>query len=208
MALGLILATLRRLCVGDRFVRSGRWAGKEALPLATKFTGKRLGIVGLGRIGRAIARRASAFDAVIAYTGRRAHADVPYRFEPSLVALARDSDILVIAVTGGPGTRGLIDREVLEALGPKGVLINVARGTVVDEAALVEALRQGRLGGAGLDVFQDEPYVPEVLFGLEQVVLQPHQASATHETREAMGQLVLDNLAAHFSGQPLLTPVV
>jgi hydroxypyruvate reductase len=208
MALGLMLATLRRLCVGDRFVRDGRWARKEALPLATKLTGKRLGILGLGRIGRAIARRAAAFDMVIAYTGRRAHDDVPYRFEPSLAALARDSDILVVAVAGGPDTRGLVDRDVLDALGPAGVLVNIARGTVVDEPALVEALRQGRLGGAGLDVFENEPHVPEALFGLEQVVLQPHQASATHETREAMGRLVLDNLAAHFAGRPLPTAVV
>lgn len=208
MALGLILATLRRLCVGDRFVREGRWARKEALPLATKFSGKRVGIVGPGRIGRAIARRAAAFDAVIAYTGRRAHADLPYRFEPSLVALARDSDILVVAVAGGADTQGLVDREVLDALGPAGVLINVARGSVVDERALVAALREGRLGGAGLDVFESEPHVPEALLDLEQVVLQPHRASATRETRDAMGQLVLDNLAAHFAGRPLLTPVV
>lgn len=208
MALALMLATLRRLCVGDRFVRDGRWAKKEVLPLATKFSGKRLGIVGMGRIGRAIARRAVAFDAVIAYTGRRAHPDLPYRFEPSLVALARDSDILVVAVAGGPGTQDLVDGEVLDALGPSGVLINVARGSVVDERALVAALREGRLGGAGLDVFESEPYVPEALLDLEQVVLQPHRASATRETRDAMGQLVLDNLAAHFAGQALLTPVV
>jgi hydroxypyruvate reductase len=208
MALGLTLATLRRLCVGDRFVRDGRWARGEVMPLATKLSGKRLGILGLGRIGRAIARRAAAFGTVIAYTGRRPYDDVPYRFEPSLVALARDSDILVVAVAGGPGTRGVVDREVLDALGPEGVLINIARGTVVDEPALVDALCQRRLGGAGLDVFRDEPRVPEALLDLEQVVLQPHQASATRETREAMGRLVLDNLAAHFSGRLLPTAVV
>lgn len=208
MALGLALATLRRLCVGDRFVRDGRWARKEVMPLASKFTGKRVGILGLGRIGRAIAQRAAAFGTRIAYTGRRAHAGVPYRFEPSLLALARDSDILIVAVAGGPETRSLVDRHVLEALGPQGVLINIARGSVIDERALVDALSEGRLGGAGLDVFAHEPQVPEALFGMEQVVLQPHQASATQETREEMGRLVLDNLAAHFSGRPLLTPVV
>jgi lactate dehydrogenase-like 2-hydroxyacid dehydrogenase len=207
MALGLMLTVLRRLCVGDRFVRDGRWARKDIMPLATRLTGKRLGILGLGRIGRAIARRAAAFETVIAYTGRRAHDDAPYRFEPSLVALARDSDVLVVSVAGGAGTRGLVSREVLEALGPEGVLINVARGAVIDEPALVEALCQGRLGGAGLDVFANEPHVPEALLGLEQVVLQPHRGSATHETREAMGRLVLDNLAAHFAGRPLPTQV-
>ncbi|HEX6012662.1 MAG TPA: NAD(P)-dependent oxidoreductase, partial [Geminicoccaceae bacterium] len=155
-----------------------------------------------------IAQRAAAFGTRVAYTGRRAHDGVPYRFEPSLLALARDSDILIVAVAGGPETRSLVDRHVLEALGPRGVLINIARGSVIDERALVDALSEGRLGGAGLDVFAHEPQVPEALFGMEQVVLQPHQASATQETREEMGRLVLDNLAAHFSGRPLLTPVV
>jgi lactate dehydrogenase-like 2-hydroxyacid dehydrogenase len=208
MALGLALATLRRLCSGDRFVRGRRWANKEIMPLASKFSGKRVGILGLGRIGRAIAQRAAAFDTQIAYTGRRAHDDIPYRFEPSLLALARDSDVLIVAIAGGPDTLHLVDRPILEALGPQGVLVNVARGSVVDEHALVDALSDGRLGGAGLDVFAHEPQVPEALLGMEQVVLQPHQASATHETREAMGRLVLDNLAAHFSGRALLSAVV
>ena len=207
LALALILATLRRVCVGDRLVRAGAW-GRTALPLATKFTGKRLGIVGLGRIGRAVAKRASGFDVTIAYTDRQAIADAPYPFQPSLVALARESDILVVAAAGGPTSRHLVGREVLDALGPDGILVNVARGSIVDEAALVDALREGRLGGAGLDVFEDEPRVPEALWTMDQVVLQPHQASATHETREAMGRLVLDNLAAQFAGRPLLTPVV
>ena len=207
MALALILATLRRICVGDRLVRDGRW-GKATIPLATKFTGKRLGILGLGRIGRAIARRASGFDVAIAYTDQRAFDDLPYRFEPSLVELARDSDILVVAAAGGPASLKLVNAEILDALGPDGILVNVARGSVVDEAALVEALRAGRLGGAGLDVFEQEPQVPEALYGMEQVVLQPHQASATHETREAMAQIVLANLAAQFAGKPLPTAVV
>ena len=144
----------------------------------------------------------------IAYTDQRAFDDVPYRFEPSLVALARDSDILVVAAAGGPASQKLVNREVLDALGPDGILVNVARGSVVDEAALVEALRDGRLGGAGLDVFEHEPQVPEALYGMEQVVLQPHQASATRETREAMGEIVLANLAAQFAGRPLPTAVV
>ena len=207
LALALILATLRRVCVGDRLVRAGAW-GRTALPLATKFTGKRLGIVGLGRIGRAVAKRASGFDVTIAYTDRQAVADTPYPFQPSLVALARESDILVVAAAGGPTSRHIVGREVLDALGPDGILVNVARGSIVDEAALVDALREGRLGGAGLDVFEDEPRVPEALWTMDQVVLQPHQASATHETREAMARLVLDNLAAQFAGRPLLTPVV
>jgi hydroxypyruvate reductase len=207
IALGLMLATLRRLCVGDRFVRAGRW-GKEALPLATKLTGKRLGILGLGRIGRAIAKRAAGFELAIAYTDLRQFDDVPYRFEPSLTALAAASDVLVVAAAGGPASRGLVNREVLDALGPEGILVNVARGTVVDESALVEALVAGRLGGAGLDVFEDEPHVPEALFELDNVVLSPHQASATRETRDAMGRLVLENLAAHFAGRPLPTAVV
>ena len=206
MALALILATLRRICVGDRLVRAGAW-GKSAIPLATKFTGKRLGILGLGRIGRAIAKRATGFDAVIAYRDQREFNDVLYRFEPSLVALARDSDILVVAAAGGPASQKLVNREVLDAVGPDGILVNVARGSVVDEAALVEALRDGRLGGAGLDVFEQEPQVPEALYGMEQVVLQPHQASATRETREAMGRIVLENLAAQFAGRPPPTAV-
>jgi hydroxypyruvate reductase len=207
LAIGLILAILRRLCLGDRFVRAGEW-GKGKFPLGTKMTGKRLGILGLGRIGRAIARRATGFDMEIAYHDQRQFDDVPFRFETSLLDLASGSNILVVAAAGGAGSRHLVDRPVLEALGPDGVLINVARGSIVDEQALVEALVEGRLGGAGLDAFQSEPYVPEALFVLEQVVLQPHQASATVETREAMGRLVTDNLAAHFAGQPLLTAVV
>ena len=206
IAIGLMLATARTLALGDRFVRGGGWLSGQ-LPLATKVTGKRLGVLGLGRIGRAIARRAEGFDMKIAYVGRRRQEDVPYRFEPSLPALARSSDILVLAAAGGPQSQGLVDREVLEALGPEGILVNIARGSIVDEPALVEALTSGRLGGAGLDVFAREPEIPEALLGLDNVVLSPHQASATRETRAAMGRLVLDNLAAHFAGRPLLTPV-
>jgi len=207
MAMGLLLATLRQLCTGDRFVRAGQWpTGKMAL--ARKVTGKRLGILGLGRIGRAIARRAQAFDMPIAYTDVRSFEDVPYRFMPTLQSLAEVSDVLVVAASGGSGSQGIINERVLNALGPEGILINVARGSVVDEPALVSALADGRLGGAGLDVFVDEPRVPDALWGLNNVVLQPHQASATVETRLAMGELVLANLAAHFAGQPVPTAVV
>lgn len=207
LAMALLLATSRRLVVGDRFVRAGQWP-KSKLPLARKATGKRLGILGLGRIGEAIAVRAAGFGMSIAYTNRKPRADVPYRFVPSLEDLARDSDILVVAASAGPASRNLVGRAVLDALGPEGILVNVARGSVVDEPELVAALVEGRLGGAGLDVFADEPNVPEALFALDNVVLQPHQASATLETRMEMGELVLANLTAFFAGQPLRTPVV
>ncbi|HYG90275.1 MAG TPA: 2-hydroxyacid dehydrogenase [Azospirillum sp.] len=207
MAMGLILAASRRLVVGDRFVRAGQWPGGK-LPLARKVTGKRLGILGLGRIGRAVAERAVGFGMSIAYTNREVCEDVPYRYVASLEDLARGSDILVVAASGGPATRNLVGRAVLDALGPEGILVNVARGSVVDEPELVAALVEGRLGGAGLDVFADEPHVPEALFALDNVVLAPHQASATVETRTAMGDLVLANLTAFFAGQPLPTPVV
>jgi len=205
LAVGLMLATSRRIAAADRFVRAGRWLD-GGFALTSKVSGKRLGIVGMGRIGQAIARRAAAFDMQIAWHGPTAK-DLPYRFEPKLVELARSVDFLVAACPGGAATRGLISREVLTALGSKGIFINISRGSVVDEAAMVELLVSGQLGGAGLDVFVDEPRVPAALFNLDNVVLQPHQASATHETRGAMAQLVLDNVAAYAAGRPLLTPV-
>lgn len=207
MAMGLLLATSRQLCVGDRFVRAGQWP-TDKLPLARKITGKRLGVLGLGRVGRAIARRAEAFDMRVAYTDIRSFEDAPYRFVPTLEELAEASDVLVVAASGGPGSQGIINETILNALGPDGILINVGRGSIVDEPALVAALAEGRLGGAGLDVFTDEPNVPEALWRMNNVVLQPHQASATVETRLTMGELVLANLAAHFAGQPLPTAVV
>jgi len=205
LAIGLMLACARRMIAADRFVRTGRWL-EGGFPLATKASGKRLGIVGMGRIGQAIARRAAAFDMQIAWHGPAAK-DLPYRFEPRLTELARSVDFLVAACPGGVATRGLISREVLSALGPKGTFVNISRGSVVDQEAMVELLVSGQLGGAGLDVFVDEPRVPEELFNLDNVVLQPHQASATAETRGAMAQLVLDNVAAYAAGRPLLTPV-
>jgi len=208
LGMALLLAASREICVGDRFVRDGQWVRRANLPLARKISGKRLGIFGMGRIGRAIARRAEPFDLKIAYTDLNSFADLTYDFEPDAVALAARSDFLVIAAAGGEQSRGAIGRAVLDALGPDGILINVARGSVVDEDALVAALAERRIGGAGLDVFVDEPNVPSVLLGLDNVVLQPHRASATIETRAAMGELVLENLAAHFAGRPLKTPVV
>jgi lactate dehydrogenase-like 2-hydroxyacid dehydrogenase len=207
LALGLLLATSRRICVADRFVRAGRWpAGR--LPLSAQVSGKRLGLLGLGQIGRAVARRAEGFGMSIAYCEPHPYNDITYRFQPDLQQLAEESDFLVVAASGGPATRGLVDRRVLDAIGPTGILINVARGSVVDEPALVAALVDGRLGGAGLDVFAHEPEVPPALLTMDNVVLSPHRASATVETRRAMADLVLANLAAHFAGQEPLTPVV
>jgi lactate dehydrogenase-like 2-hydroxyacid dehydrogenase len=193
LALALLLAASRRVCVGDAFVRAGKWP-TQGLPLATRVCGKRAGILGLGSIGRAIARRAQP--------------GAPYPYVDSLVDLARDSDVLFIAASGNPGTQGMVDAQVLDALGPQGILINIARGSIVDEPALVAALARGRLGAAGLDVFQHEPQVPEDLLAMDNVVLQPHQGSATAECRMDMGNLVLANLKAHFAGESLPTPVV
>jgi len=206
MALGLMLATSRRICVGDRFVRAGGWL-HEHLPLAVKVSGKRLGILGLGRVGRAVAHRAEGFGMQITYCDRDPLTGATYRFQPNLEQLAQESDFLVVAASGGPATRGLVSRSVLDALGPTGVLINVARGSV-DEPALVAALAEGRLGGAGLDVFAHEPDVPKALCDMDNVVLQPHRASATVETRRAMADLILANLSAHFDGREPVTPVV
>ncbi len=207
LAIGLTIATLRRIVALDRFLRAGRWAGGETPALARKATGKRLGIVGLGRIGRAIARRAEGFAMPIAYTGPRAYPDVSYRYVADLVALAQDSDVLIVACRADPSTRGMIDAKVLRALGAKGILINIARGSVVDEAALVAALKSGDLGGAGLDVYASEPRGAPELLDLDNVVLLPHIASATQETRQAMADLVIANLESHFAGRGALTPV-
>jgi lactate dehydrogenase-like 2-hydroxyacid dehydrogenase len=205
LAIGLMLATMRGISAADRYVRAGLWL-RGPMGVQTKVSGKALGIVGMGRIGQAIAKRAAAFGMPIAWTGPRAK-DLAWRYEPDLIALARSVGVLIAACPGGAATRGLISRAVLEALGPEGVFVNIARGSVVDEAALVDLLTAGQLGGAGLDVFVDEPNVPEALFALDNVVLQPHQASATRETRFAMGQLVVDNVAAFVAGRPLITPV-
>ncbi|HXZ49885.1 MAG TPA: 2-hydroxyacid dehydrogenase [Usitatibacter sp.] len=205
LAMGLLIATVRRISAGDRYVRAGKWL-QGPYPLTDTIQGRMLGIVGLGRIGRAVAKRAVAFNLKIAYQGPHQKADAPWPWFADPVALAKEVDFLVVACPGGEATQGLVSRAVIEALGPQGVLVNIARGSVVDEPALAAALVDGRLGGAGLDVFANEPRVPEALLALDNVVLQPHVGSATHPTRRAMGQLVVDNLAAFFAGKPLLTP--
>ena len=207
LAVALMVMTARRLAAADKYVRDGKWVEKGNMPLARKASGKRLGIVGLGRIGKDIARRAEAMNMVISYTNRRPVDGVGYRFIPSLVELARENDFIVVIASAGPDATKMISREVIEALGPDGILVNVSRGRVVDEAALVEALQTGKLGGAGLDVFEDEPSVPAALMAMQNVVLTPHLGSSTLETRTDMGQLALDNLAAWFAQQPLLTEV-
>jgi lactate dehydrogenase-like 2-hydroxyacid dehydrogenase len=205
-AMALMLSIARRIPHADRYVREGRWEKEGPMPLARKMSGGRLGIVGLGRIGQAIARRAEAFGMSIAYTARGPK-DVKYAFHPTAAELAAQVDFLVVITPGGAGTRHMIDERVLDALGPQGYLVNVARGSVVDEAALVRALQQGRIAGAALDVFENEPHVPQALRELDNVVLAPHVGSATVQTREAMATLAFDNLVAHFGAKPLLTPV-
>ena len=206
LALALMLNVARRIPQADQYVRQGRWPGGP-LPLARKMSGARLGIVGMGRIGQAIAERARAFGMRIAYTARSAKPALPYAFHATPRELAAASDFLVVITPGGAATRKLIDAEVLRALGPEGYLINVARGSVVDEAALITALQQGTIAGAGLDVFENEPHVPEALRGLDNVVLAPHIGSATTQTRHAMAARAFDNLQAHFAGTPLPSAV-
>ncbi len=206
LAIALVLAVSRRLIEADRYVRSGQWT-KGPMPLARKVSGARMGIVGLGRIGLAIARRAEAFGMTIAYTSRNPRPDSPYPYFKSAAALAAEVDFLVVITPGGAGTLKLIDAEVLAALGKTGYLVNVARGSVVDEPALVAALKSGAIAGAGLDVFENEPNVPSELFALDNVVLTPHVGSATWQTRQAMADLAFANLEAHFAGRPLLSPV-
>jgi lactate dehydrogenase-like 2-hydroxyacid dehydrogenase len=207
LAIALMIMTARRLVVTDRYVRSGRWPKEGEYPLAHRASGKRVGILGMGRIGKEIGKRAEAMNNSVAYHSRRPVADVAYKHYPDLVELAKNSDFLIIIIPATPQTNKIVGKAVIEALGPEGILVNVARGAVVDEDALVEALVSGKLGGAGLDVFANEPQVPEVLFGMDNVVLQSHIGSATYETRRAMSQLVLDNLDAHFAGKPLLTEI-
>lgn len=203
-AFGLLIDVARGFSAADRFVRRGAWL-QGVFPLGRQVSGARLGLVGMGRIGRTIAHRAQGFDMPVRYHSRRPVADVPWAHEPSLIELARWADFLVLITAGGPATRHLVNASVLDALGPEGYLINVARGSVVDEAALVQALAEGRLAGAGLDVFENEPQVPEALLTMDRVVLLPHVASATHQTRQAMADRVFDNLHAFFQGGALLS---
>lgn len=208
ISIGLMISLARRLPQADRYVRAGQWVEKGAFPLQSELTGKTAGIVGLGRIGKEIASRCQAMKMRVIYYGRRKQPNVPYVYYDDLAEMARDTDWLVVITPGGSETAALIDRPVLEALGPQGYLVNMARGSVVDEPVLVDMLASGGIAGAALDVFADEPNVPSALLELDNVVLSPHQGSATHQTREAMGALVVANLEAYFAGDPLLTPVV
>jgi lactate dehydrogenase-like 2-hydroxyacid dehydrogenase len=204
--LGLLLNTVRQLPQSERYLRAGKWLEKP-FPLSATLRGRKVGIVGMGRIGKAIARRIEALRLPVVYHSRRPAEGVTYRHYPNLVAMARDIDVLIVIVPGGAATKNMINREVLEALGPNGVLINVARGSVVDEPALIEALRNKKILSAGLDVFADEPRVPKELIDMDHVVLLPHVGSASVETRRAMGQLVVDNLKSWAEGKGPITPV-
>lgn len=207
VALLLLLNVTRRSVEGDAFVRARMWE-KGGFPLGNTMSGKKAGIVGLGRIGQAIAQRLQAFNIEIAYHGPNEKTDQPFKYYDDLHAMARDVDFLVLACRGGEKTKGLIDYSVLESLGPEGFLINIARGSVVNEGDLLTALSNKAIAGAGLDVYENEPHVPESLFTMDNVVLTPHIGSATIETRTKMGQIVVDNLLAHFEGRALLTPVL
>ena len=208
LAVGMLIAATRHIPQADAYVRAGRWKAEGEYPLLRKVSGKRAGIVGLGRIGRAIADRLAAFQMPISYYSR-APKETPagWTHHADPAALAAEVDYLVVALAGGPDTVGLVGREAIEALGPEGMLVNISRGTTVDEAALLDALESGALGSAALDVFASEPDLDSRFLKLANVLLQPHQASATIETRQAMGQLQRDNMAAFFAGKPLLTPV-
>lgn len=206
-AVGLLIDVLRQFSAADRYLRAGRWPADGNYPLTHKVSGSRVGIIGLGRIGNAIATRLTAFGCSISYHNRNERTDSPYEYVASPVELARQVDVLVIAAAGGNATRNLVDRDVLDALGPNGYLVNIARGSVVDEDALVEALADGRLAGAGLDVFVDEPNVPEPLLTMDNVVLLPHVGSGTVETRAAMEALTLANLDKFLQSGELVTPV-
>jgi lactate dehydrogenase-like 2-hydroxyacid dehydrogenase len=205
-AIGLTIATVRRLPQAERFLREGAWL-RGAFPLTASLRGRTLGVLGLGRIGKAIAKRAEAFGLAVVYNGRRPQARVPYRYYPSLIEMAKASDILIVSAPGGDATRNIVNMQVLDALGPDGVFVNVSRGSLVDESALIEALREGRILAAGLDVFENEPHVPKELVELDNAVLLPHVGSASVKTRYAMADCLVANLFAWGEGKPPLTPV-
>jgi lactate dehydrogenase-like 2-hydroxyacid dehydrogenase len=206
LAIGLLIATVRQLPQVDRYLREGKWL-KAPYPLTTSLRKRKVGIVGLGRIGKAVAQRVEAFGLPVVYHGRSRQADVAYRYYPTLVEMAQDVDTLISVAPGGASTHHIINAEVLKALGPDGIVVNVGRGTVVDEQALIAALRDKTILSAGLDVFEDEPRVPAELIAIDHVVLLPHVGSASVHTREQMGQLVVDNLTSWFEGKGPLTPV-
>jgi lactate dehydrogenase-like 2-hydroxyacid dehydrogenase len=205
-AMALTLMAVRRYPAAERYLRAGSWP-KAPFPLSASLRGRTMGILGLGRIGKEIAKRARAFGVDVVYHGRKPQDDVPYLYYPSLLSMAEACDILLIAAPGGATTRKIVDREILEALGPDGVLVNIARGSLVDEAALIEALASGKILAAGLDVFENEPQVPEALLKLDNAVLLPHVGSASGPTRLAMANLVVDNLFSWMDGKGPLTPV-
>lgn len=203
LAIGLLIAACRNLVAGDRFVREGQWVlnpQPSALPLSRRFSGMRVGIVGMGRVGRAVAMRVAAFGCPVSYTDLRPMADVPHRFVPALLDLAHEADALVLCAAADQA-EGIVNAQVLQALGPRGFLVNVARGRLVNEDDLTQAIAAGRIAGAGLDVFVDEPRVPVALRQSDSVTLQAHRASATWETRTSMGQMVLEALAQALAGQ-------
>jgi lactate dehydrogenase-like 2-hydroxyacid dehydrogenase len=206
-ALGLLLCTVREFPQAERHLRAGKWLEKGYRLSPATLRDRTVGLVGMGAIGQAIARRLDAFKVPVVYHTRRPRADVPYRHYPDLMAMARDVDILLVIVPGGPSTQNMINAQVLDALGPDGIFINMARGSVVDELALIKALQQKRILSAGLDVYANEPRVPKELIEMENVVLFPHLGSASEATRRAMDQVVVDNLLAWGAGKPPLTPV-
>jgi hydroxypyruvate reductase len=205
LAMGLMLASARQIPFAERYMREGHWANKGPIGLGRSVGKKTMGVLGLGGIGRAIADRGAAFRMRVIYSGPRRKADAPYEFVADPVELARQSDYLMVACKGGPATHHLVSAAVIEALGPTGTLVNVARGSVVDEPTMIQALSDGRLGFAALDVFENEPHVSPALLALPNVIVQPHHGSGTVETRTAIGQLMIDNILAHFAGRPLLT---
>jgi hydroxypyruvate reductase len=205
--LALVMNTLRKYPQSENYLRAGNWVGKGPYPLTTSLGGKTMGILGLGRIGEAVAKRAMACGMKIRYHNRKKK-DVPYPYDPDPATLAKNCDVLMVITPGGSETSKLVDAKVLDALGPKGFLVNIARGSVVDEQVLLRYLQEKKIAGAGLDVFADEPRVPPEFFTLDNAVIFPHVASATQETRKAMGDLQIENLRRHFGGQPVVTRVV
>jgi hydroxypyruvate reductase len=206
-AIALVLNTLRKLPQSEKYLREGNWASRGPYPLTTSLGGKVMGVLGLGRIGEAVAKRAMACGMTIRYHNRNKK-DVPYPYDPDPVTLAKNSDVLMVVTPGGAETSKLVNAKVLDALGPQGFLVNIARGSVVDEPVLLRYLQEKKIAGAGLDVFADEPRVPPEFFTLDNAVIFPHVASATVETRKAMGDLQIENLRRHFAGKPVLTRVV
>lgn len=206
-AFALVLAVGRAIAAGDRYVRAGRWVKEGRMAITHRVSGRTLGIVGMGHIGLEVARHAANFGMAVFYHNRAPRTDTTHIYVGSVVELARKVDILVVATPGGDGTRHLVDRAVIDALGPEGIIVNIARGTVIDQAALVAALTEGRLAGAGLDVFEDEPNVPEALFDHPHVIVQPHQGGATYEGIAAAVGILIENMKNHFAGKPVVNRV-